>query len=87
MVQLHFGTRKKHAGLLVRLYGDFPGGLVVKGLPSSAGDVGQISGQGTNISHAPGQPGLKAHSPQLVKACRPQLIPNAAKTKLKKKTV
>ena len=31
---------EKHAGLLVRLYGDFPGGLVVKGLPSSAGIVG-----------------------------------------------
>ena len=31
---------EKHAGLLVRLYGDVPGGLVVKGLPPSAGDVG-----------------------------------------------
>ena len=46
MVQLHFGTRKKHAGLLVRLYGDFPVGLVVKNLPAHAGDVGSIPGLG-----------------------------------------
>ena len=32
--------------------GDFPGGLVVKNLPSNAGDVGLIPGQGTKIQHA-----------------------------------
>ena len=32
--------------------GDFPGGPVVKNLPSNAGDVGLISGQGTKIPHA-----------------------------------
>ena len=31
---------------------DFPGGPVVKNLPSSAGDVGSIPGQGTKIPHA-----------------------------------
>ena len=31
---------------------DFPGGPVVKNLPSSAGDMGSISGQGTKIPGA-----------------------------------
>ena len=31
---------------------DFPHGPVVKTLPSTAGDVGLIPGQGTKISHA-----------------------------------
>ena len=30
---------------------DFPGGLMVKNLPSNAGDVGSIPGQGTKIPH------------------------------------
>ena len=30
---------------------DFPGGPVVKNLPSNAGDVGLIPGQGTKIPH------------------------------------
>ena len=34
---------------------DFPGGPGVKNLPSSAGDVGLIPGQGTKIPHAVGQ--------------------------------
>ena len=34
---------------------DFPGGPVVKNLPSNAGDVGSIPGQGTKIPHAIGQ--------------------------------
>ena len=34
---------------------NFPGGLVVKNLPSNAGDVSSIPGQGTKISHAMGQ--------------------------------
>ena len=33
---------------------DFPGGLVVKNLPSSAGDTGSILGRGTKILHAAG---------------------------------
>ena len=36
-------------------YWDFPGGPVVKNLPSNAGDVGLIPGQETKISHASGQ--------------------------------
>ena len=31
---------------------DFPGGPVVKNLPSNAGDSGWILGQGTKIPHA-----------------------------------
>ena len=32
----------------------FPGGPVVKNLPSNAGDSGSIPSQGTKISHASG---------------------------------
>ena len=39
---------------------DFPGGPVVKNLPSNAGDVGSIPGQGTGIPHALGQLSLCA---------------------------
>ena len=34
---------------------DFPGGPVVKNLPSIAGDEGSIPGQGTKITYATGQ--------------------------------
>ena len=34
---------------------DFPGGLVVKNLPSNAGDEGLISGRGTKIPPVVGQ--------------------------------
>ena len=34
--------------------GDFPGGPVLKNLPSSAGDVGLIPVKGTKIPHAVG---------------------------------
>ena len=40
--------------------GDFPGGPVVKNLPSNAGDVGLISGEGTKIPHAVEQLSLRA---------------------------
>ena len=40
--------------------GDFPGGPVVKNLPSNAGDAGSIPGQGTKIPHAAGQLGPHA---------------------------
>ena len=33
---------------------DFPGGPVVKTLPSNAGDVGSIPGQRTRVPHAMG---------------------------------
>ena len=41
---------------------DFPGGPVVKNLPSSAGDVGSIPGQGTKIPHTVGQLSLCAET-------------------------
>ena len=37
------------------LGGMFPGGPVVKNLPSNTGDMGSIPGQGTKIPHAVGQ--------------------------------
>ena len=46
---------------------DFPGGPVVKNPPSTAGDAGSISGQGTKIPHATGQ--LSLHTPQLLSLC------------------
>ena len=56
---------------------DFPGGPVVKNLPSNAGDAGSIPGRGTKIPHAVGQLSLHtattepvcsgAHMPQLEK--------------------
>ena len=42
------------------MWGDFPGGPVVKNPPSNAGDVGLIPGQGTKIPHAAGQLSLCA---------------------------
>ena len=54
---------------------DFPGGPVVKNLPSNAGDAGSIHGQGTKIPHAAGQ--LSPHTtttepaPQLESLCVP----------------
>ena len=39
---------------------DFPGGPVVKNLPSSAGDAASIPGWGTKIPHATGQLSLRA---------------------------
>ena len=42
---------------------DFPGGPVVKNLPSNAGDEGLIPGQGTKILHAPCP---KNHKPETI---------------------
>ena len=48
-----------HAGILGDVInkhlGNHPGGLAVKNLPSSAGDVGLNPGQGAKILHAPRQ--------------------------------
>ena len=56
--------------------GDFPGGPVVKNLPSSAGDAGSIPGQGTKIPHAAGQISPRAMTTELTRlnsrACVPQ---------------
>ena len=44
---------------------DFPGGPVVKNLPSNAGDEGLISGWGTKIPHAAGQLSPRATTTEL----------------------
>ena len=54
------GTLKGWAGKASVKIGDFPGGPVVKNLPSNAKDVGSIPGQGTKILHALGQLSLGA---------------------------
>ena len=46
-------------------YEGFSGSLVVKNLPSNAGDVGSISGQETKIPHAAGQRSLWPASAEL----------------------
>ena len=42
------------------VFWDFPGGPVVKNLPSNAGDAGSIPGWGTKIPYAVGQLSLRA---------------------------
>ena len=62
--------------------GDFPGGPVVKNLPSNAGDVGSIPGWGTKIPHAAGQliPRVTTTETAHSGACAPHLerSPHAA---------
>ena len=43
---------------------DFAGGPVIKILPSNAGDVGSITGRGTEIQHAAGQLSLSTATTQ-----------------------
>ena len=62
-----------------KICGDFPGGPVVKNLPSNAGDAGSIPCRGTKIPHAVGQLSpcatttepvcSGAHAPQLESLC------------------
>ena len=63
-----------HWNTLRSLARDFPGGPVVKNLPSNAGDTGSIPGQGTKIPHAMGQISSPRHNywvcvPQLESPC------------------
>ena len=55
---------------------DFPGGPLVKNLPSNAENVGSIPGQGTKIPHATAQLSLRATATELARlnwrACVPQ---------------
>ena len=57
---------------------DFPGGPVVKNLPSNAGDPGSIPGWGTKIPHAMGQLSPCATTTELAcfneRACVPQKL-------------
>ena len=57
-------------------YWDFPGGPVVKNLPSNAGDEGSILVRGTKIPHAAGQLSLGAVTRE---ACTPQQRTHALK--------
>jgi len=60
-LQEHLFGAKVKKKLPKRVTGrDFPGGAVVKNLPSNAGDAGSIPGQGTKIRHAAGQLSLCA---------------------------
>ena len=53
--------------------GDFPGGLVVKNLPSNAGDAGWIPGQGSKILKCHGAAKAAATESTGPRACTPQL--------------
>ena len=72
MGSLEEKRRERHSHLKVR---DFPGGSVVKNLPTIVGDTGSIPGLGTEIPHATGQLGPHTTTTQ------PALLsPGAAKT-------
>ena len=63
---------------LLKNWRDFPGGPVVKNLPSNVEDLGSIPSRGTKDPHAPGD---WAHTPQLLSSCITMKIPHAtAKT-------
>ena len=51
MSSLNFQDKDQYTKISCR---DFPGGPVVKNLPSNAGDAGSIPGQGTKIPRAAG---------------------------------
>ena len=50
---------------------NFPGGSVVKNLPSNARDAGSIPGQGTNIPHASEQLSAATTEAACSGACKP----------------
>ena len=54
---------------------DFPGGPVVRNLPSTAGETGSIPDRGTRIPHAVGHlsPHTATTEPMHSRACAPQL--------------
>ena len=58
-------TPEKSNMLKTQATRDFPGGSVVKNLPSNAGDVAMIPGPETKIPHAAGQLSLCALDPTL----------------------
>ena len=58
---------------------DFPGGPVVKNLPSNAGNTGLIPGPGSKIPHATGQ--QSPCTTASYRAYTPQLRPDTAKKK------
>ena len=52
---------------------NFPGGPVIKNLPSNARDAGSIPGQGTKIPHASEQPSAATPEAACSGVCMPQL--------------
>ena len=52
---MRYHLKPVRMAIIKRSTRDFPGGPVVKNLPSNAGDVGSITGQGIKITHATGQ--------------------------------
>ena len=79
-VPQHFTDRRELSK--TNLSGDFPGGPVVKSLPSNAGVTGLIPGCGTKISHASGQLCWRFPTRE---ACTLQWRPSIAKKRKKKK--
>ena len=56
------------SGMGFKMRGEgFPGGPVIKNLPSNAGDVGLIPGRGTKIPHAVGQLSPRAATTELAR--------------------
>ena len=74
---IRFAIQKDHSISHTKNEGswDFPGGPVIKNLPSNAGDVGSIPGRGTKIPHTAGQlsPRAKTTEPGCSRAREPQL--------------
>ena len=77
-------TQKKKKNLIKNWARDFPGGPVVKNLPSNAGDTGSIPGRGTKIPHAAGQlsPHAATTEPTCCGAHTPQLESPYATTRV-----
>ena len=57
----YLSVLSKFSAINLKRKRNFPGGPVVKNLPSSAGDASLIPGQGTKIPHAVGE--LRSHTP------------------------
>ena len=55
---VHFSLNKS-SPIKIKYKQDFPGGPVVKNLPSSTGDMGSISAWGAKIPHAARQQSLR----------------------------
>ena len=74
MIVTGIGVRWEHIQYI--LDRDFPGGPVVKNLPSNAGDLGSIPGLGTKIPTChraikPARLNKRAHVPQTTERMRP----------------
>ena len=79
-----YGENYFHTPILQKIR-DFPGGPVVKNLPSNAGDTSSIPGRGSKIPHAAEQlsPRATTIEPVHQRSQVQQLKPNAKKKKKK----